>query len=453
MISIRRRMTLLVCGGIALLLLVGGLAGYFTIRAVLTAQFDATLAAKAQALIVATELDDEDLEIDLNVREFAGFGSRAGGDFFEVLGPDGRTLEKSPSLGDDRLMEWRDGTTPNYGWLTLPDGRPGRAIWKSFPFKAGEQAKLGILRVIVASYSGGLQQSLRSIVLVLAGIGLGGLILTVFVVHGCLKLGLQPLDELGRQVRDIHASRLHQRLPTASLPRELRPITEKLNEMLERLEAGFERERRFSAYAAHELRTPLTELKAMTELATNWPDEFNRRHGEEMLQAIAENEALLDKLSLLSRTETDGADLQLAPLDLNRAVQSSVERVRGAAAERSLTIHTEVQGDIMMTDPVLWAAIINNLLGNAVRHAPAAARVLVQVSPHQLVVSNEAPNLGPNDIPHLFERFWQKSESRSEKGHSGLGLAIVAACAERLGGRCLTTLAQGRLQIEIAWTA
>jgi hypothetical protein len=104
MISIRRRMTLLVCGGIALLLLGGGFALYWTIRAVLTAQFDATLAAKAQALIVAVDSDDEELEIDLNVQEFAGFGSRADGDFFEVLGPDGRTLEKSPFLGSDHLI-------------------------------------------------------------------------------------------------------------------------------------------------------------------------------------------------------------------------------------------------------------------------------------------------------------------------------------------------------------
>ena len=99
MISIRRRMTLLVCGGIALLLLVGGFVLYWTIRAVLTTQFDATLAAKAQALIVAADWDDQDLEIDLNVQEFAGFGSREGGDFFEVLGADGPDAGKIPLLG------------------------------------------------------------------------------------------------------------------------------------------------------------------------------------------------------------------------------------------------------------------------------------------------------------------------------------------------------------------
>ena len=170
--------------------------------------------------------------------------------------------------------------------------------------------------MIVASYSGGLERSLQSIVLILVGVGLAGLILIVFLVHTCLRLGLRPLEDLGRQLRSIRPTHLHERLPTAQLPRELQPIAEKLNEMLERLEAGFDRERRFSSYAAHELRTPLTELKVMTELVTNWPQEFNRRHGEEMLEAIAENEALLDKLSLLSSAENERISVESANVDL-----------------------------------------------------------------------------------------------------------------------------------------
>jgi Two-component sensor kinase N-terminal len=204
-------------GGIGLLLLGGGVALYWTIRAVLPAQFDATLAAKAQALIVAADLDEQDLEIDLTVQEFAGFGSRVGGDFFEVLGPDGRTLEKSPSLGGDHLISCDVKAFPAYGAIKPPDGRSGRAIWKPFPSREPTQSEN--LRVIVASYSGGLERSLHSIVLILAGVGLAGLILTVFLVHMCLKFGLRTLDHLGRQLRSIEPAHLHQRLPTAQLPK------------------------------------------------------------------------------------------------------------------------------------------------------------------------------------------------------------------------------------------
>ncbi|MGA7393458.1 MAG: ATP-binding protein, partial [Terrimicrobiaceae bacterium] len=72
-------------------------------------------------------------------------------------------------------------------------------------------------------------------------------------------------------------------------------------------------------------------------------------------------------------------------------------------------------------------------------------------SPHHLTVHNQVRDLDPQDVPHLFERFWRKSESRSEKGHSGLGLSIVAACSESLGGACRATLENDRLAIEVQW--
>jgi signal transduction histidine kinase len=180
----------------------------------------------------------------------------------------------------------------------------------------------------------------------------------------------EPLEELGRQLRGIQPTHLHERFPTAQLPRELQPIAEKLNEMLGRLEAGFDRERRFSSYAAHELRTPLSELKVMAEFVTNWPQEFDRRHGEEMLKAIAENEALLDKLSLLSSAENERVSVQSAKFDLVESVRNCVARVTESAERRGLTITTEVERKEIETDPLLWTAILNNLIGNAVSHAP-----------------------------------------------------------------------------------
>jgi signal transduction histidine kinase len=76
-----------------------------------------------------------------------------------------------------------------------------------------------------------------------------------------------------------------------------------------------------------------------------------------------------------------------------------VARVVESAEKRGLTIDTEVENTAIVTDPLLWTAVLNNLLGNAVTHAP-----------------KEAPELEAEDIPHLFERFWRKSEARSEKG-------------------------------------
>ena len=149
---------------------------------------------------------------------------------------------------------------------------------------------------------------------------------------------------------------------------------------------------------------------------------IHRRHGEELLEAIAENEALLDKLSLLSSAENERVSVESANVDLVDGVRDCVARVSESAEKR---VDTEVERKAIVSDPLLWTAILNNLLGNAVSHAPRGAHVLVEASPDCLAVSNEAPELEADDIPHLFERFWRKSEARSEKGHSGLGLAVV----------------------------
>ncbi|MGB7790500.1 MAG: ATP-binding protein, partial [Terrimicrobiaceae bacterium] len=68
------------------------------------------------------------------------------------------------------------------------------------------------------------------------------------------------------------------------------------------------------------------------------------------------------------------------------------------------------EGETISTDPTLWMAILNNLLGNAVSHAPAGSQILVEASPHHLAVHNQVRDLDPQDVPHLFERFWRKSE-------------------------------------------
>jgi signal transduction histidine kinase len=175
----------------------------------------------------------------------------------------------------------------------------------------------GKLDALVAAYSGGLERSLRNIMHILFVVGLTGLVLTVGIVHLGLKSGLRPLDHRGDALANLLRGCKRKNACRRSSCRGSCKIAEKLNEMLERLEAGFAREQRFSSDAAHELRTPLAELKVMTELVTRWPEEFDGEHGQEMLRVIAESEALLDKLSLLSRAGTRGAVIQRIPLDLN----------------------------------------------------------------------------------------------------------------------------------------
>ena len=451
MSSIRHRTTLLLCSALGGLLILGAIIIYISIRSALVAQFDATLEAKAQALIVAADLDDDKIDIDFSVRDFAGFGAASQGDFFEIFGADGRSLARSPSLAGRSLPLPTGTRLPAYGAIRLPDGREGREVVVGFTPRDDGEARLGEVRVVVASHSGALSASLRSIALILAAVcvlGLGG---TVALIRFSLARGLRPLDRLAAQVREIDVTQLHKRLPVEEVPEELKPVAGKVNEMLARLEEGFAREKRFTSHAAHELRTPLAELRVMVELIEQWPDEFDRDHAREMLRVIAESEGLLQALSLLSRTEAGGGAEVRETFTPGPVVVELLGKVETIAKSRGVSFLVQVGGGDVSTVPVLWRTILHNLLVNAATYAREGSVVQVELSPSHLAVTNDVDDLTPADLPHLTERFWRKSESRSDRTHSGLGLSIVAACAERLGARCLTSLEGSRLRVAVEW--
>ncbi|WP_075088427.1 sensor histidine kinase N-terminal domain-containing protein [Verrucomicrobium spinosum] len=141
MTSLLTRLTLALCVAAVVLLPAGGGLIYFTAERLLLRNFDAVLAAKADALVTTSEMERRKLEIDLEVQEFAGFGSAAGGDYFEFRTPSGSLLARSPSLRRDRLPSLPEPLTrkPLNGYLTLPDGRPGRALWLAVPVKSRDQ--------------------------------------------------------------------------------------------------------------------------------------------------------------------------------------------------------------------------------------------------------------------------------------------------------------------------
>ncbi len=466
--SIRHDLALRIGGASLLILLAGGLGLYLSLRKALETQFDKALATKAQALVTASEIDDGQFEIDLDVQAFAGFGSRAPGDYFEVFAADGSPVQRSPSLGTADLALPEDFARIESGFadIVLPDGYPGRAFWKTFvpaidedeDLAEGEEVDLPAvpvaapeLRILVASDDSAHHRTLRTVALFIALFGSGGVFLTVAILHSVVRSGLKPLELLSADVQRIDVQHLAQRLPVGGLPTELQGVAAKLNELLERLEVSFAREKRFTSDAAHELRTPLAELRAMTELGARWPEEFTADHGREMLAVLDELGRLLDTLSLLARAE-GGSVPGFEAVDLVSGLEESVARCRDEASARRLTFDLSVEDGPFRCDPVLWRTIVGNLVGNAVAYAPEGGEIRVEASPRHLAVENEAPDLDESDLSHLFERFWRKSASRTAKEHSGLGLSVVRAAVESLGGDCRATLRGGRLRIEVLWS-
>ncbi len=454
MISIRRRLTILLCLAMGALLVATGAGVFMGMRHMLRSRFDETLTAKATALITASEIDDGDFEIDLTVQDFAGFGAD-GRDYFEIRRMDGDVFLRSPSLLSAGIEIGTQGKPPKNDGARireakLGDGRPARYYIQRFYPKDDKKRRFQDLYLIVASPVRNLQLQLALLGTVLAVAGGAALFLMVPVIRWGMGIGLRPLDKLAAELKEIRPENLDRRLAADKLPAELVPVAASLNDWLGRIEASFERERRFSSHAAHELRTPLAELKSMAELATTWPEEATPERWAEMLAVANEMEALLEKLSLLARADAGRQPVRKEAVDLAATVAAAISRVEEKARARGLSFDTRITGATINTDPVLWGAILQNLVGNAASHAPEGSTVRIEASPERLAVSNPAPDLNPGDLDRIFERFWRKDEARSGYGHSGLGMSIVKACAALLGSECRAELTEGRkLRVEV----
>lgn len=273
-----------------------------------------------------------------------------------------------------------------------------------------------------------------------------------------VRLGLRPLERIEETAEAIAGGDLSRRVDAVSPRTEVGRLGLALNVMLTQIEGAFaerqaseERLRRFLADASHELRTPLTSIRGYAELfrrgASTRPEDLAKA-----MRRIEEEGArmgiLVDDLLLLARLD-QGRPLERAPVDL-------VQIARDAVAD-ALVVHPGREGDVVLDvavdvakgpgqavvvpgDDARLRQVAANLVGNALHHTPPGSSVSVRVGRDQdeawLEVVDHGPGLSPEDIAHVFERFYRADPSRSRsKGGVGLGLAIVSAIAEAHGGR------------------
>ncbi len=399
--SLRLRLLVGLLAGLTPLLAAAGVAVWARTRAVLTREFDAALRAEAARVVADTEYDEDGkLAVDAPARPDV---------FFQLWLPDGQTIGRSANLEFNDLPR-REGD------VKLPDGRPGRAMLLRFAPAPAEDEQPVIpdipeVTLAVARDRVGLDRALAGVAGGLALVGALALALTAAVVSVAVRRGLAPLEALGRQ---IATSTLQTRFEPASA--ELRPIAERLNDLLTRLDEAFQRERRVTANIAHELRTPIAELRAMAELpeAASWQD---------ALEIARRMETMVAGLLALARHEAGLQPLANETVDLRQLIEE-------------IPLSREVSLDVngaWRTDPVLLRLIIGNLLANAVEYTPEHGQIRVTANDSQLEITNTTDKLTREDLPHLFERFWRKDAARTGAGHSGLGLSLAQAAANALG--------------------
>ncbi len=311
----------------------------------------------------------------------------------------------------------------------------------------GKSFRPQTLTIVYAAPTVHLRQQVRAAAIFITLVSLFLLAVTVVLTFRGIRRGLWPLQHLAQQATLVSTQNWELHLPAqVEEIEELRPLTRSMADMLERLQRAFVQQREFLGNAAHELKTPVAVLKSTLQSLLQRPrgPEEYRAGLEHSLEDLERLEQLLQWMLRLARAEqwAHGAlrrDLEV--IDLNATCAAAVERARNLAETRKTSIHLSTNGPVpFRADPDDLQLVWTNLLENAVRYSPEGSAVEIAVTgingrPARVTVQDHGAGISPEDLPHVFDRFYRGDPSRTRStGGFGLGLAIAKALVEAYGG-------------------
>ncbi len=274
-------------------------------------------------------------------------------------------------------------------------------------------------------------------------------------------LGLLPLHRLSEAVSKVSARDFRLQLGDRPLPRELRPIAERLSSTLDLLKRAFSREKQATADISHELRTPLAAMITTIELALRKqrsPEQYRELFEDCRLSAQQMNH-IVERLLTLARLDAGVDRLRPQPVDVVELAEQCATVVRPLAEARGLQLavvnqcpSAEQYGERparMLTDPDKLREVVTNLLHNAIQYNRPDGRIdltVARVNGHVRVeVHDTGIGIAPEARERIFERFYRVDPSRNADDlHAGLGLAIVKEYIDLMGGQITVDSQEGQ---------
>ncbi len=358
-----------------------------------------------------------------------------GGKWLQVIGEDGRWIHRSKAI------------SALFPILDAPQKAGNRE--RFFEFSTGDvqvRALIAVIHVHGRSYTVQTGMTITKRLHALGNFRLHLMALTPIILLAAGVVGyfasykaLSPVAFITREARRISSKNLDARLPLLKTHDELADMTETLNQMLDRIDAGYRSVREFTANAAHELRTPLSLIRSEAEIALAFArSEAENREALEHIGAEAiRMGGLVDDLLALARTDAGVQSLSFQSLDLNQIVHTAATlwspQLRSSALELCVSVSNE--------DALIWAdrpsieRLVDILLENACKYSPQGGQIHMRTSgePDAIVLSVADPGIGisADHRSKIFERFYRANEG-SEAGTpgSGLGLALARGIAE-----------------------
>jgi signal transduction histidine kinase len=471
--SIRARMTVSLLTSMLLLLMLGTLLVYISVRSWMITQFDSSLLEKAQALIGMMGDEHGRVSFELHGDFMADFQRANNPEYFQIRTVDGSLFEKSRSLAGESFPWPESAAAAPLVWdQLLPDGRDGRFMFVRSARESGEgedgessgegrgehgrlvmeaeNSQLTSVRIIIARGREGLDKNLKYLLLGSLLFSAVMLLCVGLVIPLVVSKGLRPVVDMANQVKSINPDTLDNRLVSGGIPKELEEIYRNFNELLERIEKAFLREKRMTADMAHELRTPIAELRALADVSLRYPEdsEFTRETLQGALSISRHMGNIVSAMLSLARAEAGIADIEIETTDLVSVVrgewESAMKSWKGKAIETSLELPESLS---ISSNPAMLKSIFRNLFENAFHYCPDQGKILCRLdivdSDASFELENSDDTLCPGDLEEILNPFWRKESSRTDENHLGLGLSLVQALVRVLSGTIQFSLEEG----------
>ncbi|WP_036565403.1 ATP-binding protein [Oceanospirillum beijerinckii] len=441
--SIRRRTLLLVLSLLTSISLMIGIIGFIEASHEIEELFDARLAQQARILqslslgLERMELEDEKRLALQNTFEQALVVEASGGHKYESkiayqVWEDNTLIFRSQSAPQEPLsdrMGYASQTLGDYDWRTFS--------LSSIYSHSVPELRSNTIRIIVAEREDVRGEMVDKIVTQTLLPDLIGLPILSLLLWWAVGWGLKPLQQLANLISKRAPTHL-EAINLEPLPTELAPVQKALNRLLFEIETMIAREQRLIADAAHELRTPLAVLKIHAQNAQQTLDQNDREVAlEQLTLGVDRSTRIVSQLLTLARLDPQGQDNTLQDINLAQESRSLLAQLMPLAWEKEMEVSLDIDEALdwrTQMETGCLEIILQNLISNAVKFAPAGTEIEVKWSQNEhefvLQVRDHGCGVSDKDKQRLTERFFREGKASG----AGLGLAIVKRILERHEG-------------------
>jgi heavy metal sensor kinase len=265
------------------------------------------------------------------------------------------------------------------------------------------------------------------------------------------RRAVSGVEAVTRTAQEISGGTLAKRVPVGTRGDEIDQLAATFNQMLGRIQALITEIKEMSDNIAHDLKSPITRIRGMAEV-TLTTGKGIEEYENMAAGTVEECDRLLDMINtmlMITKTESGVHPLDYQQVDMPSLVRDACELMETVAEDKGLSLDCETPETLpLVGDPRMIQRILANLLDNAIKYTPSGGSVRVSLSAIDggealVTVQDTGMGIPPDDLPHIFERFYRCDQSRSEPG-TGLGLSLARALARAHRGDITVTSALGQ---------